>query len=233
MAVQDEHFPQSQFRIPVGATDVLLIRHGQSAPMPAGDAFPKTADGQADPELSEEGRRQAELLGERLAGASIAALYATSLCRTRQTAQPLADRCGLQVRVEPDLREIYLGEWEGGEFRRRVEARDPLMRRLHRESSWAVVPGAEPVEQFAGRVRAALGRIRDAHPGERVAVVCHGGVVAQAIAVATGAAQLAFLQCDNASVSQLILHGDLWIVRRFNDTAHLGPAFTASSPPPQ
>lgn len=208
--------------------------------MPADGTHPVTtarsADGRevghADPALSPEGRRQAEALADRLAAVRLDAIYVSTLCRTAQTAAPLAARLGLTPLVEPGLREIHLGDWEGGTFRRLVAERDPRMRRLWHEGSWDVIPNAEPAAVFAERVRGALERIRDANPGRRVAAVAHGGVIGQAVALATGAGPLAFMQCDNASVTQLVLHGHLWIVRRFNDTAHLGPAFTEQSPPP-
>lgn len=200
--------------------------------MPADGTHPRSADGHADPALSEEGRHQAELLAQRLGVVHIDAIYVTTLRRTAQTAAPLAARLGLTPLVEPGLREIHLGDWEGGTFRRLVAERDPRMRQLWHTGSWDVVPNAEPAADFAARVRGALERIRDANPGRRVAAVCHGGVIGQAVALATGAGPLAFMQGDNASVTQLILHGDLWIVRRFNDTAHLGPAFSQTSAPP-
>ena len=226
------YFSQSRFRLPAGATDVLLIRHGESAPMPADGTHPVSAGGQADPALSGAGRHQAELLAQRLGVVRLDAIYVSALRRTAETAAPLAERLGLTPLVEPDLSEIYLGDWEGGTFRRLVAERDPRMRTLWHNGSWDAVPNAEPAADFAARVRRALQRIRDANPGRRVAAVCHGGVIGQAVALATGAGALAFMQADNASVTQLILHGDLWIVRRFNDTAHLGPAFTEASDPP-
>lgn len=224
-------YPQTNFRIPDGSTDVLLIRHGQSAAMAAEGDYPKAPDGQADPELSEEGRHQAELLGQRLAVVGIVAIYTSTLRRTHQTAAPLAERTGLKPEEDVDLCEIRLGEWEGGEYRRRVERRDPMMFELMAKQSWSVIPGAESDEVFGGRIRAGLSRIQAAHPGQRVAVVCHGGVIGQVVALATGASPLAFMHVDNASISQVILHGEHWIVRRFNDTTHLGPAFPAASEP--
>jgi len=230
--VQEQTYAQYRFRMPAGSTDLLLVRHGESAPMEAAD-FPRTPDGQADPELSELGREQAELLSKRLAQADLDALYVSSLRRTQQTAAPLVQLTGLVPRVEPDLREIFLGEWEGGEFRRLAIERDPRMMDLLRGGEWSLVPGGEPVAGFAGRVRDALVRIHEAHPDQRVAVVCHGGVIGQVVALATGARSLAFMACDNTAISQVILHGEHWTVRRFNDTEHLGPAFTQASPPPQ
>lgn len=225
-------YPQYRFALPRGATDLLLVRHGESTPMqPSG--FPMTETGQADPELSAEGHRQAAAVCARLAGVGVDAVYVSSLRRTQQTAQALAATIGVLARVEPDLREIHLGEWEGGEFRRRAITRDPRMMELLRGGDWSLAPGAERPEVFAGRVRAALERIHATHPNQRVAAFCHGGVVGQIFALATGARPLAFMACDNSAISQVILHGGHWFVRRFNDTEHLGPAFTSSSPPPQ
>jgi probable phosphoglycerate mutase len=66
-----------------------------------------------------------------------------------------------------------------------------------------------------------LRTIVDAHPGGRVVVVVHGGVIGQLMATAAGSSPFAFNGSDNASISELVVDGDRQIVRRFNDTAHL------------
>jgi len=228
----EEFYPQYRFRIPEGACDLLLVRHGESAAMPTG-GFPKTESGQADPELSPMGREQAVLVSARLAKANLDALYVSSLRRTHQTIAPLVDRVGLKPTIDPDLREVELGEWEGGEFRRLANEKDPRMMRVLRGGGWAEVPGGEDAAAFAARVRGAIERIAAAHPDQRVGVVCHGGVIGQIIALATGASTMAFMGCDNSSISQVIVHGEHWMVRRFNDTEHLSPAFTTAADPPQ
>jgi probable phosphoglycerate mutase len=224
-------YPQKGFQVPVGATDVLLIRHGQSAGMTA-STYRCTESGQADPELSDKGHRQAAAMAERMSRAGIQALYTSTLIRTQQTAAPLASFTGLTPEVVPELREIELGDWEGGEFRRRLEQQDPMILTLMREGSWDYVPGGEGDAAFTDRVRAGLKKVVDAHPGERIAVVCHGGVIGAAIALATGCSPMAFMHVDNCSVSQLIVHEGLPIVRRVNDTAHLGPAFSQATDEP-
>ncbi|MGQ0844082.1 MAG: histidine phosphatase family protein [Sporichthyaceae bacterium] len=225
-------YAQYRFKVPEGATDVVLIRHGESAPMDAVD-FPVTHEGQADPELSPYGREQAEALCARLLHVGIEAVYVSTLVRTQQTIAPLCAKTGLVPTIDADLREVRLGEWEGGEFRRRAIVRDPRMMELLAGGSWNLVPGAEDADGFGVRVRRALERIHAAHPNQRVAVVAHGGVIGQIIGMATGAGPLAFMACDNSSISQLVLHGEQWIVRRFNDTEHLGPALTQTSSPPE
>ena len=54
------------------------------------------------------------------------------------------------------MREVHLGEWEGGEFRRHVAEGHPIAMQMRTEQRWDVIPGAEPSDQFAGRVRGAL-----------------------------------------------------------------------------
>ena len=60
-------------------------------------------------------------MAERLKQHAIDAIYVTTMQRTHQTAAPLAAALGITPRVEPDLREVFLGEWDGGEFRFRGE----------------------------------------------------------------------------------------------------------------
>jgi probable phosphoglycerate mutase len=102
---------------------------------------------------------------------------------------------------------------------------------MYAEQRWDVIPGAEPGEAFAARVRGAIGRIAAAHPDETVAVVSHGGVIGQALAEASGARTFAFTGSDNAAVSHLVVTDDRWVIRRYNDTAHLGLAFTTAPEP--
>jgi probable phosphoglycerate mutase len=213
-------YRQTRFRPPPGATDILIIRHGESEAAYMDKPFP-LMDGHADPELSENGREQAERLAERLAKQPIDAIYVTSLCRTAQTAAPLAQRLGLTPQVEPDLREVNLGEWEAGVFRKMVADNHPIAERMWAEERWDVIPGAEAAEVFETRTTGAIKRIAAAHPDQRVAVVVHGGVIAVLLAMATGSRRFAFLGADNASVSRLVIMPERWILRLYNDTAHL------------
>jgi 2,3-bisphosphoglycerate-dependent phosphoglycerate mutase len=213
-------YRQRSFPVPDGATDLLLIRHGQSETYLDGTPFPLT-DGHGDPPLSALGHEQARSVCDRLAGAGIDAIYVTTLRRTAETAAPLAARLGLKPVVEAGLREVNLGEWEGGLYRKMVAEMNPIARRMFAEERWDVIPGAESLVSFDGRVRAAIARITAAHPGQRVAVFTHGGVIGQMLAMATGSRPFAFNTADNASISRLIVTARQWFVRGFNDTAHV------------
>jgi probable phosphoglycerate mutase len=227
----DEPVRQSRFRRPPGAADILLVRHGESAAFESGKPF-ALADGHGDPELHPAGRRQAEAVAERLADEPISAIYVTTLRRTAETAAPLAARLGIEPRVEPDLREVHLGEWEGGVLRAKVAEGDPIAARIQSEQRWDVIPGAEPAEEFAARVAAGLARIAAAHPDELVVVVAHGGVIGEALAQVSGSRRLAFAAADNGSISQIVLGPTAREVRRFNDTSHLAGALTSAATPP-
>lgn len=221
---------QHRFQAPSGATELLLIRHGESEPAVEGRPFP-LVDGHGDPALSPEGRAQAAKVCARLNGERIDAIYVSSLRRTAETAAPLAQALDLTPVVEPDLREVHLGDWEGGLFRQKVADGDPVAVRMFVEERWDVIPNAEPAESFAARARAAVERIASAHPDRRVAVFAHGGVIGQILATATGSRPFALSGADNASISHLVVTPDRWVLRRFNDTGHLDPALTARSAP--
>jgi probable phosphoglycerate mutase len=203
-------------------------------PSVQGESF-QLVDGHGDPALAPEGVEQAERVGERLAReGGIDAVYVTTLRRTRETADPFLRRRGAgapPVAVEPDFREVHLGEWEGGLFRTKVLSRDPVAVRMLTEERWDVIPGAEPADAFAARVRGAMARLHAAHPDQRVAVFTHGGVIGQILSAATGSRAFAFNNADNGSISHVVVFGDRWIVRRFKATAHLEIGFPTRSAP--
>ena len=223
-------YPQHRFSRPPGAAELLLVRHGESIPARDDQPFPQV-DGQGDPELDPRGHEQAERVADRLALEDVSAIYVTTLQRTAQTAAPLAARLGITPRVERDLREVHLGEWEGS-FRKHVAEGHPIAQQMYVQGRWDVIPGAEPADAFAERVRAAITRIAAAHRDEAVVVMSHGGTIGQILALATGARPFAFVGSDNGAISHLVVTDERWILRRYNDTAHLSLAFTTAPEPP-
>jgi 2,3-bisphosphoglycerate-dependent phosphoglycerate mutase len=215
-----EGFRQHRFTPPPGATTILLVRHGESAPAHPERPFP-LRDGHGDPELDPVGLEQAGLLADRLQHDDIAAIYVTPLQRTHQTAAPLAARLGLDMREEPDLREVFLGDWEGGLFRQRATEADPIFAQIFTEERWDVIPGAEAQDEFDARVWRGLHNIVEAHADECVVAVSHGGVIGQLLHRVTSSRRFAFAGADNASISEIVASGDRIILRRYNDVAHL------------
>jgi probable phosphoglycerate mutase len=214
-------FSQVPYQGPPGSTELYLVRHGASADAVEGEEF-ELVGGHGDPPLSDIGRQQAELVGARLAKEHFGALYVTNLRRTSETAAPLIRLSGMTPIVEPDLREVRLGEWEGGLFRQKVADKDPVAVRMLAEERWDVVPGAEPTEEFTSRIHGAIERIAAAHPDDRVVVFSHGAAIGEVLAHATGSTPFAFLMSDNTAIARLVLTSERWILRGFNDTAHLG-----------
>src|SRR4051794_24204025 len=170
-----ERYSQHAFTPPPGATEIVLIRHGASADAIPGERF-DLIDGHGDPPLSPVGQEQARAVADRLAGESLDALFVTGLTRTVQTAAPLAERLGIEPETITDLREVKLGDWEGGEFRIRAQNRDPIAMQAVAEERWEVIPGAETMETLAERVRRGIDAIlAQTGPDRRGAPGPHGG----------------------------------------------------------
>lgn len=219
-------YPQRRFALPPDATEIVLVRHGASRPAEPGVPFP-VVDGHADPPLEDPtGVAQAERVAARLAapGAEeIHALFTTGLTRTTQTAAPLAAALGLEPEPVHGLREVFLGDWEGGEFRIRMQEGDPHAMRVLTEQRWDVIPNAESPETFGARVRAGVEEIVErVGPGRRAVAFVHGGVIGEVCREATDSRPFAFVHADNCSVSSVVVFATgHWLLRGFNDTSHL------------
>jgi probable phosphoglycerate mutase len=213
---------QVPFKLPKGATEVVLIRHGASAAAIAGTPFPLLG-GRSNPELSELGERQAAAVCKRLAKEKITKLFVTPLRRTAITAAPLAAATGLEPTVVEDLAEVWLGDWEGGEYRVREASGDPIVKRAFAEERWDIIPGGESNESLARRVRAGIESVVDATGADAMAVaVAHGGVIGEACRQATGSRPFAFVHSDNGSLTRIVVGADgRWTLRTFNDVCHL------------
>ena len=217
-----QSYPQRAFAVPADATELIVIRHGASAALEQGKPFPLVG-GHGDPPLAPDGLRQAEAVAERLGGEPLGALFVTPLQRTAQTAAPLAAATGLEPAVLADLREVHLGEWEGGEYRIRMAERDPVAMRALTEERWDVIPGGEAMEKLQARVAAGLEAMLAAiGPGRAGAAVLHGGVIGELCRQVTGSRPFAFIHADNGSISRVVAFATGHrLLRSFNDTAHL------------
>jgi probable phosphoglycerate mutase len=224
-----KEYRQHRFTRPPGATEILLVRHGESRAAVAGEPFP-LIDGQGDPELAAAGREQAQRVGERLKHHPVDAIYVTSLRRTHETAAPLAKHLDIEPLVEPELREVHLGDWEGGIFRIKAFENDPVYQQMQNEQRWDAIPGAESHDSLRQRVAGALARIAKKHPDQLVVAVVHGGVVGHILSEATGSTPFAFNGCDNGSISHIVMLDGKIAVRRFNDAAHLPESNTEAMP---
>ncbi|MEP6020196.1 MAG: histidine phosphatase family protein [Paracoccaceae bacterium] len=215
-----QEYRQPVYHPPEGAADMLLIRHGESAPARAGENFP-TKDGHGDPALHPQGIKQAIAVGERLKTDTFASVYVTKLVRTHQTAAPLAQHLNMTPIEDPDLHEVHLGDWDGGLYRIKAAQRDPVYQRVIAEQDWGAIPNAETRAEFCVRVKRGIARIAAKHINERVVVFVHGGVISAALHLATNSEPFAFQGAANGSISRLVIKQDQWVLRGFNDTSHL------------
>ena len=128
-------------------------------------------------ELSDEGRRQAARLGERLQDDGISAVYTSALARAIDTARIIAGACGVQPVVNDGLREISHGSWEGL-TRHEVEDRFPGEYAAWEEDPFTFAPdGAESGVAVLARALPAIRQIVTAHEGQSVLVVSHKATI--------------------------------------------------------
>lgn len=180
----------------------LLIRHGENEYVKKG----RLAGRLPGVHLNKNGQAQAKLLAERLAEAPIKAIYSSPLERTIETAQPLAEKLGLEVVPCPGLIEIDFGEWQ-----------DQKLKGLSRTKLWKVVQGAPSVMRFPGgetfadaqrRICAQLESLAAQHdPKDLVACVSHSDAIKLAVAFYIGMPLDSFqrLHVSPASITTLAL----------------------------
>ena len=209
-----------------GSTEIYLIRHGDALP----GAEEVTPGGYDDQALSEVGRRQGQALGERMKQIPLAAVYSSPIGRARQTAGYIADALGLDVLIEPGLREVALGPIGllDGASPTADEIAAALKARLREiaviavtTGSWSSIPGSEPSVELRARLVAAIGRIVAAHPGQRVAAVSHAGAINAYLASVLGIERDYFFPTANTSISVLRVNGERRMLFSLNDIGHL------------
>jgi len=150
-------------------TKFCLIRHGQTDWNLEG-----RYQGRSDVPLNENGHAQAKALAGQLQGQSFAAIYSSDLARACQTAQPIADVLNLTVQIEPRLREINQGEWEGQLVENIKALYADLWAQRTIDPASVRPPGGETVAEVAARVYAALNDILRRHPLGSILIVSHG-----------------------------------------------------------
>jgi probable phosphoglycerate mutase len=199
-------------------TTFLLLRHA------AHDLVENTLAGRMPGvHLSAQGRQQAETLAARLGSLPLAAVYSSPLARARQTAQPVAARCGLTVQVSEDFGEIDFGAWTGKRFADLAD--DPRWQFWNSFRSGAGLPNGGLMVLVQARVVAALHTLCRQHPDQLVAVVSHSDVLKAAIAHYLGMPLDLFQRLEISPASVSILAVQPWGARliRLNDTGDLPP----------
>jgi probable phosphomutase (TIGR03848 family) len=166
------------------ATLLLLVRHGATAT--TGKVLPGRAPGL---DLSDAGRDQAAAAARRIAALQdgqrrVAAVYASPLERTRQTALPIAAALGREVILDAGLVELDIGEWTGLEIKAAQET--PEWTTVQRYPSGFRFPGGESFVEMQSRIVEAASRLSSMHPGEIVVAVSHADPIRALVAHALG-----------------------------------------------
>lgn len=197
------------------ATRLYLIRHAQSQ----GNTGEDLTTG--DPDLTEVGFEQAKRLGERMKSARLDAIYASPMRRTQETAFAIADHLGLEVHPRADLVEVVMGRADLDIRTLPLEEQEKIADRIVSDGTWDAFPGSEGSAYARNRITAAIDEIVDAHPGQRVAVVCHAGVIQTYVSVVLGVRGDFIFYPFNASIASIRAKGDRRVLWRLNDIAHL------------
>ncbi|WP_304169754.1 histidine phosphatase family protein [Phenylobacterium aquaticum] len=192
--------------------ELILIRHGLPIRSAATD----------DPPLSPEGQDQARRVALWLAQEKIDAVCSSSMVRAVQTAEPFAAQAGHDVRLHHGIVEFDKGS---GAY--------VPMEQLKREDyeAWKALAGGDhgiDVAAFQSVVVQGMEEIIADHPGQRVAVFCHGGVINVWTAHVLGMAPRLFFEPAYTSVHRyMCARGGQRNVLSLNETAHLRPGFVS------
>ncbi len=189
--------------------DLLLIRH--ALPVRVDDG-----EGPADPELSDEGWRQAGALAAWLADESLDVVVTSPLRRAQETAQPLATLLDVEVEVVDGLAEFDRDAPWYVPMEELKAADDPRWHAMVNED-WELDP-----EAFRRSVAEAVDGVISAHPGRSVAAVCHGGVINAYLSTMLGLERLMFFEPGYTSISRVrASRSGARSIVSVNETSHL------------
>ena len=197
---------------------LFLLRHAQTVWNQE-----RRYQGWTDSALTDLGRTQAEAAAKALGGEPLAAVYASTLARSRDTAAAIAALHGLPVHEDADFREMAFGVWEGLTLDE-ARVRDPESYRVWAETpELFTAPGGETLADVKTRVLAALGRVRAAHEGKSVCLVAHG-LSARVIileALDLPLSRVWSIHLASTGISELEFRSDWTALHRMNTLVHL------------
>ncbi len=198
---------------------VYVIRHGETE----WNALMKY-QGHTDMPLSQLGRRQAELLGKRLATEDLHAFYASDLKRAYETAKIISKFHGKEVETVPELKELNFGSWEGLNIEEINKSFPNVLKQWWEKPFTVKIPGGETFSDMVKRSITAVKTIVERHGGENIVLVSHGGVIRGIVGSVLGIDLNKYwrLRQDNACLN--IIDFPEWekgILMLLNDCAHL------------
>jgi probable phosphoglycerate mutase len=198
-----------------------MVRHGETAWNAEG-----RVQGQTDVPLSAVGEAQARALAAALAGERFRAIYASDLARVRQTAAPAARALGLEVRLEPALRERHYGKFETLTYAEARERFPEDYARFRAKEPDYDFGGGESLARFSARAIACVAGIAARHAGEAVLVFTHGGVLemVRRHALGSGLSTPRDFEIPNAALNWVAVGAAQWTVLAWAERGHLDAA---------
>ena len=200
-------------------TKLYLVRHAEAE----GNLY-RRIHGQYDSLVTDNGYRQIAALAHRFENIPVDAVYSSDLFRTRTTARAIYEPKGLPLTTRKALREVSMGVWEDRTWGEVARTDAEQLRLFNATDARWQVEGGETFQALRERVPAALRQIVRNHPGQTVAVVCHGTAIRNALAVFQGlsiAESAKLPHSDNTAVSLLEFQGEEVRVVFHDDASHL------------
>ena len=200
---------------------LCMVRHGETAWNAEG-----RVQGQLDIPLSVAGLAQAQCVAGALPTGRFSALYCSDLERVRQTAQPVAEKLGLEIRIEADLRERHYGAFQGLTYAQAKESLPAEYARFKAKDPQFAFGSGESLGDFFARASQCLQAIARRHDGREVLVFTHGGVLEMAYRHATGCGLSTprGFELPNAALNWIEVGEREWRVLGWADCSHLAAA---------
>ena len=199
-------------------TQLFLVRHGRT-----GWNKEQIFRGTKDIPLDEVGKDEALLVGERLKGEGIRAVYSSPLARAKETAEAIAGFHNVEVQCLEGLVDLHFGEWEGLSLKE-VKGQYPVLYQEWLKAPHKVIfPGGEGLDAVRSRAREAVEGIMAHHLQEAVALVSHRVVLKVLICALLGLDNSHFwnIAQDTTAINCFHHRNGTWIVNFLNDTCHL------------
>ena len=190
--------------------ELIIVRHGRPERV-------EGIDGGADPALTPIGHRQAEAMALWLSVESIDAIYVSPMVRAMQTCDPLAERLAINPVVDAGIREFNADD-------REYIPMEEVMADKGAMEAWVAKDRLNPRTEFHSKVQASVDTIVSEHRGERVVMVCHGGVINSVASRVLGLDGAMFFSPDYSSINRFMFssRGHMTVLS-LNDIGHLRP----------
>ena len=205
-------------------TTIYLIRHAEAE----GNLY-RRIHGWYDALITENGFEQIEALQRRFAPIHIDAVWSSDLYRTMTTARAIYVPKGLELHLDPELREMNLGDWEDQTWGGMRHFNAGELDRFNASDPTWQAPHGESFGMLGNRMENAVRRIAQGHPDQTIALFSHGMAIRQTIAKVKGIAPEDWKDLrhsDNTAVTCLAWDGKKLHLIFEGDNSHLDPSIS-------